>query len=347
GRAESFQRQLAEAKELWDRERVLLQDRLRASEAALAATGRSSLERTEETEAVLQRQLSVLRQSEQSLEAQVQKEQKFREDESKRWSGTVTELNVKMADLRTELDASIKDAETKIQDLQQDLRSCQVQRDNAAGAFKEVLSKQATSEAEVVAFLRQEYSEQRQALLGEASAEVQALRSQVQSLQQENESLKLEVAMKNEAREEMDVVVSKLRSEYEEESEESLMKAVRQLQMADDLVVGLRRRAEQEADVHASCLRELTEARREVAEEAACCRRLSASNESRSEQAPPSFRGDLSRGSDQMNEIYRERQEAMAIIERLRSRQDGSPSRHESVEMLWPRSGSIGSSPVR
>ena len=29
------------------------------------------------------------------------------------------------------------------------------------------------------------------------------------------------------------------------------------VQMADDLVVGLRRRAEQEADVHASCLREL------------------------------------------------------------------------------------------
>ena len=32
---------------------VLLRDRLRASEAALAATGRSSLERTEETEAAM------------------------------------------------------------------------------------------------------------------------------------------------------------------------------------------------------------------------------------------------------------------------------------------------------
>ncbi|CAK9020583.1 unnamed protein product [Durusdinium trenchii] len=129
------------AKELWDRERVLLQDRLRASEAALAATGRSSLERTEETEAVLQRQLSVLRQSEQSFGL---KDVCFT-------SGTVTELNVKMADLRTsnKTCGHAKCSETTLQ----------------------VLSKQATSEAEVVAFLRQEYSEQRQALLGEASAE--------------------------------------------------------------------------------------------------------------------------------------------------------------------------------
>jgi len=348
GRAESFQRQLVEAKELWDRERAILQDRLHVSESTFAATGRVSLERAEEKEVALQKKISDLRQSEQSLESQLQKEQGFREDESKRWSTTIADLHTKLAELRSELDSSKKESATKIQELTEDLQSCQAQRDNAAGAFKEVLSKQAACEAEAIALLRQEYAEQRQLLLSEAGAEVQALRSEVQNLKQENEKLKSDVSTKSEAwsevRAEIDEQVARLRTEYEEESQESLTKAVHQLQVAEDLVVALRRRAEQESEAHAACLQELTATKQEAAEEAACCRRLAATGENRSEKVPPSFRSDLSRGSDQMNEIFRERQEAMAIIERLRSR--GAPEEPTS-DLQWPRIGSIGSSPIR
>eukprot|EP00435_Cladocopium_sp_Y103_P040772 s1774_g11.t1 len=348
GRAESFQRQFAEAKELWDRERALLQDRIHVSETAIAASNRFSLERAEEKEVSLQRQISDLRQSEQSLEAQVQKEQSLREDEAKRWSPTITELHSNLAELRTELDTSKKESAAKIQELTGELQSCQAQRDNAAGAFKEVLSKQAACEAEAVAIIRQEASEQRALLLSEANAEVQALRGEVHNLQQENEKLKREVSAKSaawwEARAEIDEQVARLRTEYEEESQESLTKAVHQLQVADDLVVGLRRRSEQESDARAMCLREFEAAKQEAAEEAACCRRLLAANESRSEKVPQSFRSDLSRGSDQMNEIYRERQEAMAIMERLRSRH---VPEEPTSELPWPKIGSIGSSPMR
>lgn len=45
-----------------------------------------------------------------------------------------------------------------------------------------------------------------------------------------------------------------------------------------------------------------------------------------------------------MNEIYRERQEAMAIMERLRSRH---PPEEPTSELPWPKIGSIGSSPMR
>lgn len=326
GRAESFQRQFAEAKELWDRERALLQDRIHVSETAIAASNRFSLERAEEKEVSLQRQISDLRQSEQSLEVQVQKEQSLREDETKRWSPTITELHSKLAELRTELEMSKKESGVKIQELTGELQSCQAQRDNAAGAFKEVLSKQAACEAEAVAILRGE----------------------VQTLQQENDKLKRDVSAKSaawsEARAEIDEQVARLRTEYEEESQESLTKAVHQLQVADDLVVGLRRRSEQDSDARAMCLREFEAAKQEAAEEAACCRRLLAANESRSEKVPQSFRSDLSRGSDQMNEIYRERQEAMAIMERLRSRH---PPEEPTSELPWPKIGSIGSSPMR
>ena len=278
GRAESFQRQLVEAKELWDRERAILQDRLHVSESTFAATGRVSLERAEEKEVALQKKISDLRQSEQSLESQLQKEQGFREDESKRWSTTIADLHTKLAELRSELDSSKKESATKIQELTEDLQSCQAQRDNAAGAFKEVLSKQAACEAEAIALLRQEYAEQRQLLLSEAGAEVQALRSEVQNLKQENEKLKSDVSTKSEAwsevRAEIDEQVARLRTEYEEESQESLTKAVHQLQVAEDLVVALRRRAEQESEAHAACLQELTATKQEAAEEAACCRRF-------------------------------------------------------------------------
>lgn len=336
GRAESFQRQFAEAKELWDRERALLQDRIHVSETAIAASNRFSLERAEEKEASLQRQISDLRQSEQSLEAQ----------ETKRWSPTITELHSKLAELRAELDMSKKESAAKIQELTGELQSCQSQRDNAAGAFKEVLSKQAACEAEAVAIIRQEAAEQRALLLSEANAEVQALRGEVHNLQQENDKLKRDVSAKSaawsEARAEIDEQVARLRTEYEEESQESLTKAVHQLQVADDLVVGLRRRSEQDSDARAMCLREFEAAKQEAAEEAACCRRLLAAE--RSEKVPQSFRSDLSRGSDQMNEIYRERQEAMAIMERLRSRH---PPEEPTSELPWPKIGSIGSSPMR
>lgn len=345
GRAESFQRQFAEAKELWDRERALLQDRIHVSETAIAASNRFSLERAEAKEVSLQRQISDLRQSEQSLEAQVQKERSLREDETKRWSPTITELHSKLAELRAELDMSKKESAAKIQELTGELQSCQSQRDNAAGAFKEVLSKQAACEAEAVAIIRQEAAEQRALLLSEANAEVQALRGEVHNLQQENDKLKRDVSAKSaawsEARAEIDEQVARLRTEYEEESQESLTKAVHQLQVADDLVVGLRRRSEQDSDARAMCLREFEAAKQEAAEEAACCRRLLAE---RSEKVPQSFRSDLSRGSDQMNEIYRERQEAMAIMERLRSRH---PPEEPTSELPWPKIGSIGSSPMR
>jgi len=306
------------------------------SETAIAASNRFSLERAEEKEASLQRQISDLRQSEQSLEAQ----------ETKRWSPTITELHSKLAELRAELDMSKKESAAKIQELTGELQSCQSQRDNAAGAFKEVLSKQAACEAEAVAIIRQEAAEQRALLLSEANAEVQALRGEVHNLQQENDKLKRDVSAKSaawsEARAEIDEQVARLRTEYEEESQESLTKAVHQLQVADDLVVGLRRRSEQDSDARAMCLREFEAAKQEAAEEAACCRRLLAAE--RSEKVPRSFRSDLSRGSDQMNEIYRERQEAMAIMERLRSLH---PPEEPTSELPWPKIGSIGSSPMR
>lgn len=88
------------------------------------------------------------------LESLAEKEQKLREDESRRWwglskpcfsslrSGTVTDLNSKLAQLRSELDSSIKDAEAKIQELQADLRSCRAQRDQASASHEAPTSKQ-------------------------------------------------------------------------------------------------------------------------------------------------------------------------------------------------------------
>ena len=96
----------------------------------------------------------------------------------------------------------------------------------------------------------------------------------------------------------MEVRLSQLRSEYEDESQESMRRAVHQLQVADDLVVGLRRKAAQEAEAHAACLRELKAVRREAEQAAA----------SRVESSV------LSKSSEQMNEIHRERQEALHII---------------------------------
>ena len=91
--------------------------------------------------------------------------------------------------------------------------------------------------------------EQRQQL-GEANAEAQVVRSELQQLQRENEALKRDGA-------EM------------EESQEAMRRAVQQLRVADDLVVGLRRKAAQEAEAHAACVRELAAVRREVGEQAA------------------------------------------------------------------------------
>ncbi|CAJ1403730.1 unnamed protein product [Effrenium voratum] len=243
GRAESFQRQLVEAKDLWERERALLQERLSVAEGA----GREAL----------QRDILGLRQSEQGLEARLS-------EEEKKWSGSVAELKEQLAGSRSELEASKREAtnsgartaeaEAKLQELRLELVSCQHQREEAAGAFKEVLGKRAASEAEALSWLRQEYTEQRQVLLDEASAEVHSLRTKVQTLQQERDRAESSsLAKLREAHAEAEEVTTKLRSEYEEENQEARSRAAWQLQAADDMVVGLRRRVEQETEAHLSC----------------------------------------------------------------------------------------------
>ncbi|CAJ1420582.1 unnamed protein product [Effrenium voratum] len=310
GRAESFQRQLVEAKDLWERERALLQERLSVAEGA----GREAL----------QRDILGLRQSEQGLEARLS-------EEEKKWSGSVAELKEQLAGSRSELEASKREAtnsgartaeaEAKLQELRLELVSCQHQREEAAGAFKEVLGKRAASEAEALSWLRQEYTEQRQVLLDEASAEVHSLRTKVQTLQQERDRAESSsLAKLREAHAEAEEVTTKLRSEYEEENQEARSRAAWQLQAADDMVVGLRRRVEQETEAHLSCRAQLSAAKREVAEESA------------------SLAAVLSSSVEQQRLLQ---EKAVLLIERLR----GHPPGQELSDSLWPKIASLGSSP--
>ncbi|CAE7315739.1 unnamed protein product, partial [Symbiodinium necroappetens] len=190
GRAEAFQRQLAEAQELWEKERVLFQDRLAASEAV---------------------------------------------------AGAQPELRT----LRLELEGSKKESallRAEMKELKEELRVCQAQRDTAVSSFQEVQARQFSREAEATNRLRSEYAEQRQVFLEEASVEVAALRQQLQTLKQEKEQAAAELQKARQSEEEL---AATLRQESEEENQSALMRAIWQLQVADDCVVSLQGRLQE------------------------------------------------------------------------------------------------------
>jgi len=299
GRAEAFQRQLAEAQELWEKERVLFQDRLAASEAV---------------------------------------------------AGAQPELRA----LRLELEGSKKESahvRAEMKELKEELRVCQAQRDTAVSSFQEVQARQFSREAEATNRLRSEYAEQRQVFLEEASVEVAALRQQLQTLKQEKEQAAAELQKARQSEEEL---VATLRQESEEENQSALMRAIWQLQVADDCVVSLQGRLQEESETYSAFHCELLSCRQELTEEATSSRRLAAAlSASEQEQEllekkvntlESSLRGDESRCSD-MPETSRERQQALALIQRLRARQVGSLASLE--DPLWPKTGSLASSPLR
>jgi len=321
GRAESFQRQLAEAQELWEKERVIFQEKLSVSEAALVAAtcGTSPVDT-----------------------------------------------------LRLELNASNKESfqlRAEMKELHQEAQTCQAQRDTAASSLQEIQSRHASRDLEVVSRMRVEYAECRQACLEEAASEVRSLRQQLQTVMQEKDGAERDAEAKVlKARESEEQLAAKIRSEHEEEHESAIMRAVWQLKVADDCVVSLQGRLEQEAEARTALQTELLASRQEFTEEVASSRRLAlALSTSENEQhflaqkvqvLETSLRGDLSKspfGASDMPDTSQERQQAaQALIQRVRARQAASEPLQEPLtvtpsayDALWPKTGSVGSSPLR
>lgn len=305
-RADSLQRQLVESKDLWDRERSLLNDRLASSEAALATAASSSamnkpaLQHAEEREALAQRScqeealvVAKLRQDTQHLESRLEAQRQRYETESDTRLGAASELSNRVVALQLELESSKRDALHSSQ-------RAEVADEKASGLLRQLRASEGTCEM----LQRQQLTHQQLEKEGAAKLQHVCERADEQLL--------------------------RTKLEYEEEGQSSLMRAVWQLQVADDCIISLRKRQGQESEACAAYRDEVTQLSQESTSEAAACRRLEALLAGKeteqhalaetNQQLENKLKGETQHSLDLLAEASRERRQAAGLVDRLHSR---------------------------
>lgn len=289
GRAESLNRQLLEAKELWERERVLLNERLAHAEMMFASFPAARF--TEEHEAALQRNCreeaenTRLRQTAEGLELQLKLEHQQMEAESLRSSAAAEEFQTQLCAIRSNCDAAKKgaalssqqaeDAIGEAKDLANRLREREREKEELLQQMRQANIENIQREGEATMHFRNELNEQLQAQSRAFNQEVSQLRFKIQSLEHAQQQSEREAATRLEKVEaKSKELCLRVRQEFAEEEESSLMRALLQLQVADDCMQTLRERHKQESDACAACRVELVQYQQQLAQETSAYSRL-------------------------------------------------------------------------
>eukprot|EP00933_Yihiella_yeosuensis_P043774 TRINITY_DN38729_c0_g1_i1.p1 TRINITY_DN38729_c0_g1~~TRINITY_DN38729_c0_g1_i1.p1 ORF type:complete len:560 (+),score=143.54 TRINITY_DN38729_c0_g1_i1:74-1753(+) len=337
-RSDALQRQLGEAKQLWDHEKALLSERLATAEAALqeasnsaavsAASEKATLQRAEERELASARTCQAESALALSLRHAEQGEQKRLEAEAMKWSSAASEFQAQQRNMKLELEKAKQDASAaakRADDLERRLQHTESERQQSEKLFQEAHSASSKLEADALKRLTQDFEEQRQSTLRETTMELSELRAQVQRSQLAQQHSELEEVKKLEKLQaNAEDYFSKLKQEYEEDGQNSLTRALWQLQVADECILTMRQRNEQEADALVRCQAELSKAQLELAEESAACRcmALSASKCENEELAlskkvrslEEALQNQSREHLDVLSQAARERQEVAALV---------------------------------
>mmetsp|Transcript_129822 Transcript_129822/g.277101 ORF Transcript_129822/g.277101 Transcript_129822/m.277101 type:complete len:500 (-) Transcript_129822:74-1573(-) len=334
GRMDAVERRHAEARELWERERRLLKERLLAAEQGSAREAEASLERVQ--------------QSAEMAEARLEVERRRAEADAARWSDGAEELGARVSCLEIERDLARQEfqaagargsqAESTAQDLERRLIASEGERSVLAlelSEARETIVGGAVQEAQALEQLREESSLQARAL----EASVAAVQQELQQLQAQGE---LELRR---AHEEADERVA----ESQEEGQEAFMRALWQIQQADECMQAFRQRREQDFTAEQASRLELSELRLRSQEESATCEELAAAlaaSESekqvlqrRVHALEESLRAEAAGGREALASAARERREALARLEQLRVVRERSNSIVSSQADCWPGRG--------
>jgi hypothetical protein len=173
-------------------------------------------------------------------------------------------------------------------------------------------------------------NEQLQAQARGFNQEVAQLRFKIQSLEHAQQQSEREVETRLEKVEaKSEELCLRARQEFAEEEESSLMRALLQLQVADDCMQTLRERHKQESDACAACRAELVQFQQQLAQETSACSRLRLSlshAESehnalslKTQQLEDSIRSSAREGFELFTEAAKERRQTAAMVERFRT----------------------------
>jgi hypothetical protein len=274
-RTEALERQLVEARSLWSDERTLLIDRLQKAEAYSGAGDRALRKSEDAAAAALQsareeaaKCAAELEKSALTSESRLEAECSQIEARSARWSGSYEAILSKNATLEVELDAERRSGKVGIEAAERSAAAHLRDHESSMAAQAERL------EEETRAFRRAQDEAARQSRISEE--EVRTLRLEVQNCETEHVRLECESAIRlqkatsdteADARSAAEHAISRVRQECEEGGKEAMLRAIWQLQSADDCIQTMRRQQSQEASACTAECRRAEEMERRAKEE--------------------------------------------------------------------------------
>eukprot|EP00747_Dinoflagellata_sp_TGD_P028166 gnl/TRDRNA2_/TRDRNA2_133077_c0_seq1.p1 gnl/TRDRNA2_/TRDRNA2_133077_c0~~gnl/TRDRNA2_/TRDRNA2_133077_c0_seq1.p1 ORF type:complete len:438 (+),score=102.37 gnl/TRDRNA2_/TRDRNA2_133077_c0_seq1:116-1429(+) len=297
-RSESLEQMFADARRLWERERVLLGERLKDAEGREAESAAESARREEAASALS------LRRAESRVEARLESECRLHEADAARWSSSAEQLGMRSTALEAELAAA--------------------RQEFTAAAERAVSAECNIQEGSVLCRAK--------------SAEIQELQTEVQCLKLSKAQVQhdLEAQLEN-ARVAADERVAHAWLECEEQGKVAMSRAVHQLQYLDDCVQSFRQQHEQELTAQTAHQKELSEALRLVAEERSRRERVEAVLGAREEEhlallrrardLEDELRAERVGSREVLAGATRERQLALALLEQRSREQYASPEK--------------------
>eukprot|EP00928_Gymnodinium_smaydae_P041856 TRINITY_DN28272_c2_g2_i1.p1 TRINITY_DN28272_c2_g2~~TRINITY_DN28272_c2_g2_i1.p1 ORF type:complete len:543 (+),score=86.21 TRINITY_DN28272_c2_g2_i1:108-1631(+) len=245
-RAESLERQLIEAREIWDRERTLLLERIAGFESAVASSGASAKQHCAEAAVAAEKVAAAVSERGKLDEARAGAERQLLLAEATRWASTSEELAAKVASLdaaaesaqRKALEATcrVRGAESRSHELAERLADGKNDYARLEQTHRNVLE-QSAQEARVNEQLREEFFMHRAA----HSEERTRLREEVHQFQEAGILLRHDCELVvQQLRLETDTRVAHIKQVCDSESREAMLRAVSQLRVADDCMQSLR-----------------------------------------------------------------------------------------------------------